>query len=86
MVSHSYSGPGTYTVRLTVTDNASNTAYIEKNITVAHIALAADFKYRTNTGDPLKVDFDGSFSYDTPPGSIVSYAWTFGDGTTGSGA
>jgi PKD repeat protein len=85
MVSHTFSGPGTYTVRLTVTDNAGNSTYIEKNITVASIVLAADFKYRTNTGDPLKVDFDGSFSYD-PDGSIVSYAWSFGDGTTGTGA
>ena len=31
------------------------------------------------------VAFNGSYSYD-PDGSIVSYAWNFGDGTTGSGA
>jgi PKD repeat protein len=33
---------------------------------------------------PLEVNFDGSSSYD-PDGSIVAYAWDFGDGTTGSG-
>ena len=31
------------------------------------------------------VDFDGSSSYD-PDGTIVSYAWNFGDGATASGA
>ncbi len=33
---------------------------------------------------PLSVSFDASPSYDVD-GSIVSYAWNFGDGTTGSG-
>ena len=33
---------------------------------------------------PLTVGFDGSGSYD-PDGSIASYDWAFGDGTTGSG-
>jgi PKD repeat protein len=33
----------------------------------------------------LSCTFDGSGSYD-PDGSIASYAWDFGDGSTGSGA
>ncbi len=37
------------------------------------------------SGDaPLNVSFNGSGSSD-PDGSIVSYAWNFGDGSTGSG-
>ena len=84
MVSHTYSNPGQYTVRLTVTDNASNTTYVEKVITVAHTSFTADFKARTNTGTPLTVNFDGSWSY-KPGGSITNYAWTWGDGTTGTG-
>jgi PKD repeat protein len=34
---------------------------------------------------PLLVSFDGSASSD-PDGTIVSYAWDFGDGSTGTGA
>jgi PKD repeat protein len=34
---------------------------------------------------PLNVSFDGSHSAD-PDGSITSYQWAFGDGSTGSGA
>lgn len=36
-------------------------------------------------GVPLAVTFDGTGSYDTN-GSIVSYQWDFGDGTTATGA
>jgi PKD repeat protein len=39
----------------------------------------------TSGGAPLAVAFSGSGSSD-PDGTIVSYAWNFGDGTTGTGA
>ena len=35
--------------------------------------------------DPLAVSFSGTGSSD-PDGTIASYAWSFGDGTTGTGA
>jgi subtilisin family serine protease len=41
----------------------------------------AEFSYTTNE---LTASFDASASYD-PDGNIVSYAWAFGNGTTGSG-
>ena len=36
-------------------------------------------------GVPLSVSFNASGSYD-PDGNIVSYQWSFGDGSSGSGA
>ena len=33
---------------------------------------------------PLTVNFDATASYD-PDGTVVSYGWDFGDGTTGTG-
>jgi len=35
---------------------------------------------------PLAVSFDGRQSRDPNPGDTLTYAWTFGDGATGSGA
>ncbi len=39
----------------------------------------------TSSCTGLNCSFDGNASHD-PDGSIASYAWTFGDGTTGTGA
>jgi subtilisin family serine protease len=44
-------------------------------------APVAEFSFTTNE---LTASFDGSASSDTD-GTIVSYSWNFGDGTTGSG-
>jgi PKD repeat protein len=86
--SHTYTAAGTYTARLTVTDNQGATGTLSSTITVsgANQTPAASFTATPTTGTaPLVVSFNGASSSD-PDGSISSYAWSFGDGTTGSGA
>jgi PKD repeat protein len=83
-VTHAYTAFGTYNVTLTVTNNESlsNTAW--KLITTRNYPVAS-FTYSPSY--PIVnqiVSFNASAS--TPDGgTMVSYAWKFGDGATGSG-
>ncbi len=87
-VQHAYSAPGTYTVRLTVTDDGGASDSTTSQITVTQAANTpptAAFSYSPSNPTPgAWVHFDASGSSD-PDGSIVSYSWNFGDGGTGSG-
>jgi len=47
--------------------------------------VAAFHAFSKNGGIPSSVLLDGTFSAD-PDGTIISYQWLFGDGTSGSGA
>ena len=87
--SHVYSAAGTYTATLTVTDNSGATSTASVVITVSsapvltNIVPVASTTGTTPTSGtaPLVVSFVGSNSYDSD-GSIVSYLWNFGDGTS----
>ncbi len=87
VTSHTYASNGTFTIRLTVTDNEGKTGSTSKSITIVKIndPPIAEFSFSPPTGIfPLQVSFDASASWD-PDGSIVQYSWDFGDGSTGSG-
>lgn len=89
-VTHTYTSTGTYTARLTVTDNDGDDDSATQTIQVSAAPVAntpptASFIATPSSGEaPLAVNFNASASLD-PDGSIVSYAWTFGDGGSASG-
>jgi PKD repeat protein len=92
MVTHTYAQPGTYQVKLTVTDKEGGAASITHTITVASASgpkppVASFTVSPSATMVGSAVSFDGSGSNDpNVGGSIVAYNWSFGDGTNGSGA
>jgi len=83
---HVYQNPGTYTVRLTVTDDSgtsTNSASDEMTVTVNHFPIADAGQDRVGVPGQMFI-FDGSASID-PDGKITEYIWNFGDGTIQTG-
>lgn len=82
-VAHKYAAAGSYTVRLTVTDDDGGSTSVTKSVTVSapaagNVAPIAAF---TSAANGLAVAFDGTGSTDTD-GTVSAYLWDFGDGTT----
>ncbi len=88
---HSFTAAGTYATTLTVTDsqgqtNSTNTPIVVTApiTTTNKTPLAVATATPTSGTAPLTVNFDASGSSDSD-GSIASYLWTFGDGSTATG-
>jgi len=85
IVAHSYRTAGTFTATLTVTDNSGQRGTDTAVVTVTNRPPTANAGPDSTVGPGTPVAFDGRGSSD-PDGTIASYAWSFGDGTTASGA
>ncbi len=81
-LSHTYAADGAYSVTLTVTDNTGASGTQSTTVQV-NVPPAASFTFACSG---LACSFDGSGSSDPGGGTLVNYAWFFGDGTTASGA
>ncbi len=84
--SYQYSDNGTYTVTLNVTDDDDATDGTSHQISVSNVGPTADFTYSSANitvivNDPVQFT-DTSKDND---GTIVSWFWNFGDGTTSTG-
>ncbi len=86
---HTYADTGSYTATLIVTDDEGlkDTSTVEirvfnPNINLAPLAVFTADPYEGQA--PLSVSFDATSSIDID-GSIISYKWSFGDGTSGTG-
>lgn len=84
---HAFAAVGNYTVSLTVTDNAGLTGTMNATIIVVpDVPPVADFVWSPTVPSTNETVFfnAGYFTYD-PDGYIASWAWNFGDGTSGGG-
>ena len=86
-ISHTYTNPGVYTVTLTVVDTHGNLATVTHTVPVGTSPNATFTVPNAYPPAGSAVSFDGAASSDSNSGgSVSSYSWSFGDGTTGSGA
>jgi len=82
-VQHIYTSGGSYTITATATDSSGESGSGSTGIFV-NGAVNATFTATNGAAGSKQVTFNASGS-SSPNGSITSYQWDFGDGTTGSG-
>jgi PKD repeat protein len=83
---HLYAFSGIYTVTLAVTDDEGATGVVHRDVTItANEPPKAVAVVRPGDLGTLDTMFDFDASDSTDDVAIVSYVWTFGDGTTATG-
>lgn len=92
--SHAYLWGDTFAVILTVDDGNGNTDTATTSATVAEVndepVADANGPYIGTVGEAITFDGSGSSDFDNEDGTdandqVLTYAWAFGDGETGSG-
>ncbi|MEM3341243.1 MAG: PKD domain-containing protein, partial [Thermoplasmata archaeon] len=84
-MTRTFSSNGTYTVRLIVTDNLSQSSETSISIRIGNLPPTAAASFSNLTFSTLTtINFDASPSSD-PDGAITQYLWVFGDGGTATG-
>ncbi|HWQ67304.1 MAG TPA: PKD domain-containing protein, partial [Methanospirillum sp.] len=78
---HLFMNLGTYTVTLTVTNQFGTTASTTRTITVSCPQVVAAFALTPTSG---RADLNVSFTDQSTGGTINSWLWDFGDGTSSS--
>ncbi|MGH7598920.1 MAG: PKD domain-containing protein [bacterium] len=85
VATHAYSQPGTYSVRLTVTDNQGATGQAQGQVMITGSSNQPPMARAQVSPNPAAVNqnvtFDASGSSD-PDGQITQYLWNFGDGAS----
>jgi len=87
LATHTYASAGVYTIILRVADPSRRESVASRAVVVnepGESPIASFTASPSSGGTPLTVAFNAAASND-PNGSILSYIWSFGDGTTGTG-
>ena len=85
---HAYADNGTYTVTLTVTDAQAAAALDTAIVTVRNVAPTVNIggPYSGTAGSPVSFSASATDPSSADTSAGFTYAWNFGDGTTGTGA